>query len=324
MYYTCNNRKKSIYLPTTFVNWIKTEEEKMDRIQESPFELLRNKSILAILDGDTEFGELDEVKISMPYLTGPVIVEISQFFGLPATYSWSGGGLSRSAYLDNLIVHGIKTNRINDVLMYLFSMRQFEKKLEGIPQDRIQVIYGHIVQTTIEQINGILFFARKKLVLSKRGFSIVPNDPNVEVTTPEVKNIDREYIKDISERAMNDVVNGDYDSAITKSRTIVEEVFCYVIEKKNETPTTSGDIGRLYKQVKDLYSMHPDKNLDRQYNTLLSGLEKIVSSIAELRNQYSDSHGVGSKRISISEHHARFLVNSAITMAEFILAVSNE
>jgi len=108
------------------------------------------------------------------------------------------------------------------------------------------------------------------------------------------------------------------------SRTILEEVFCYVIEKKNEIPNTSGDIGKLYKQVKDLYHMHGDKKLDMQINKLYSGLEKIVSSIAELRNQEGDAHGVGIKRIFISEHHARFLVNSAMIMAEFILAVSNE
>ena len=31
---------------------------------------------------------------------------------------------------------------------------------------------------------------------------------------------------------MKDISDGNYDSAITKSRTLVEEVFCYVIEKK--------------------------------------------------------------------------------------------
>ncbi|WP_211292707.1 abortive infection family protein [Petrotoga halophila] len=42
-----------------------------------------------------------------------------------------------------------------------------------------------------------------------------------------------------------------------------------------------------------------------------------------MRNNNSDAHGVGSQRISISEHHARFLVNSAMTMADFILSVGN-
>ena len=295
----------------------------MDKKQKSPFELLRNKNILAILDGDSQFGEIDDVEISMPYLSGPTIVEISQLFGLSETYGWNGGALSRWNYLDNLLKHGIETNRINDIFSYLFSKQQFTDKLKGKTPDQIEKIYNHIVNTVIEQINGILYFGGNKLAIINQRFRIIPINSTIKVTTPQVKNIDREYIKDISERAMLDVVNGSYDSAITKSRTLLEEVFCYVIENKNETPTDSGDIGKLYKQVKGLYNMHTDKNLDRRIKTLLSGLEKIVSSIAEMRNNNSDAHGVGSQRISISEHHARLLVNSAMTMAEFILSVGN-
>ena len=100
------------------------------------------------------------------------------------------------------------------------------------------------------------------------------------------------------------IKNGYFDSAITKSRTLLEEVFCYVIEQKGKIPTTSGQINQLYRQVKDLYNMHADRDADRRINMLLSGFEKIVSSIAEMRNKDSDSHGVGSNRIKIEEHHA--------------------
>ena len=114
-----------------------------------------------------------------------------------------------------------------------------------------------------------------------------------------------------------------YHSAITKARTLLEEVFCYVIEKKEEEPSSKGDIRKLYKQVRGLYNMHTGIDIDRRLNSLLSGLEKIVSSIAEMRNTSSDAHGVGSRRLSIAEHHARLLVNSAMTMAEFIISIEN-
>lgn len=64
--------------------------------------------------------------------------------------------------------------------------------------------------------------------------------------------------------------------------------------------------------------------MDKRINTLLSGLEKIVSSIAEMRNKASDSHGVGANRITIADHHARLYVNSAMTMADFILSVADK
>lgn len=47
--------------------------------------------------------------------------------------------------------------------------------------------------------------------------------------------------------------------------------------------------------------MHADKDIDRRINTLLSGLEKIVTSIAEMRNANSDAHGVGNRRLNIAE-----------------------
>lgn len=67
--------------------------------------------------------------------------------------------------------------------------------------------------------------------------------------------------------------------------------------------------------------MSINDELDRRIKELLSGLESIVSSIAEMRNNYSDSHGIGSSRIRIKEHHAILVVNSALTMSEFLLSV---
>ena len=77
---------------------------------------------------------------------------------------------------------------------------------------------------------------------------------------------------------------GEYDSAITKCRTLLEEVFCYVIEKKGEEPSQKGDINKLYKQVKDLYNMHADASVDKRINELLSGLEKVIDAIAEMQD----------------------------------------
>lgn len=171
------------------------------------------------------------------------------------------------------------------------------------------------------KINEFLYFEGHKLVREADLFLIKKIGATVKVVAPAIKTIDRDYIVKLSERSMEDVINGHYDSAITKSRTLLEEVFCYVIEKKGETPSESGDIGKLYNQVKQLYNMHQNKDMDKRINGLLSGLEKILSAIAEMRNKGSDSHGVGAKRINIQEHHSRLFVNSAMTMADFVLAI---
>lgn len=143
----------------------------------------------------------------------------------------------------------------------------------------------------------------------------------VQLEVPAIIAVNREYIVDIANRANRDVENGEYDSAITKSRTLLEEVFCHEIEEKGEKPSESGDIEKLYNQVKNLYNMRQGAMVDKRVNMLLSGLEKILTSISQMRNKNSDAHGVGANRISISVYHARLFVNSAITMADFMLSV---
>lgn len=298
--------------------------------EKSKFELLREKSILSILDGDEDFGTLEVngtdsgIKISMPYLSGPTLCDISNKFGLPVTYGWNGGSQSRWAYLDDLLVHCIQNRRESDLLAFIFSKGQFVGKLRGQTPEVIEYAYTQIVNAVIGQINGALYFGGNELVQVGKGFVIRKLGSTVSVVAPSVKTIDRSYITDLSDRAMKDVIDGNYDSAITKSRTLLEEVFCYVIEKKGEEPSESGDIGKLYNQVKQLYNMHQSKDMDKRINGLLSGLEKILSAIAEMRNKGSDSHGVGAKRINIADHHARLFVNSATTMADFLLAVSEK
>ena len=298
--------------------------------EKSKFELLREKSILSILDGDVDFGTLEVngtdsgIKISMPYLSGPTLCDISNKFGLPVTYGWNGGAQSRWAYLDDLLAHCIQNKRESDLLAFLFSKGQFVDKLRGQTPEVIEYAYAQIVNVVINQINGALYFGGNELIRIGKEFVIRKLGATISVAAPSVKTIDRSYITDLSERAMKDVIDGNYDSAITKARTLLEEVFCYVIEKKGEDPSESGDIGKLYNQVNKLYNMKQSKDLDKRINGLLSGLEKILSAIAEMRNKGSDSHGVGAKRINIAEHHARLFVNSAMTMADFVLAVSEK
>lgn len=288
------------------------------------FELLLERSVIDILDGDTNFGMLSidgitsDIQISMPYLTGPTLCDISNKFGLPVSY---GHGVSRWMYLDNLIKHCIETKQELNLLNYLFSKSQFINKLKNKTPAIIKYAREQIVNIVVEQINGILCSDGDQLIYDGFTFRIKKSEINFTISTPSIKKIDRFYIVDIFDRAIRDIAEGNYDSAITKSRTLLEEVFCYVIEKKENKPSESGNIRELYDQVKQLYNMHQSKDMDKRINSLLSGLEKILSAISDMRNKGSDSHGVGAKRIDIDEHHARLFVNSSVIMAEFILAI---
>ena len=304
----------------------------MEKKQQNLFRKLLNKDIYAILDGDTTFEEYEFdddhriINISMPYLSGPDLCNLSTIFGLQKTYHYGQGSVnpSRWVYLEDLIEFCIKNGRCSELLAYLFNKKQFAKTLSGHGAKVINDAHAHFVKVILENINGILFFSGNELTIIGGQYVIREVDGTVKVQTPAIKSIDREYIRDITSRAMEDIDQNNYDSAITKSRTLLEEVFCYVIEKKNETPSDKGNMSELYKQVKDLYNMHGDEKTDKRINTLLSGLEKIVSAISEMRNKNSDAHGVGVRRVSIDDYHARLFVNASMTMADFVLSVERK
>ena len=141
-------------------------------MEKNSFGLLRSKEIISILEGDKDFGEgtfvdkygnENRIKIAMPYLSGPAICEISSLFGLPVTYSWSGGALSRWQYFDGVMEFCIKQNRMSDFLSYLFSKDKFFDILKDLSVNDIQHAYETIIQKVLEQINSILYFGGHEL-----------------------------------------------------------------------------------------------------------------------------------------------------------------
>ena len=52
------------------------------------YNLLKNKEIIAILDGDFQIEEVDGIRIAMPYLSEPMLCEIFQKFGCYQEYYW--------------------------------------------------------------------------------------------------------------------------------------------------------------------------------------------------------------------------------------------
>src|SRR5699024_5196593 len=223
------------------------------------YKLLTNRDIIDILIGDRDYDDIviksePTIKAAMPRLSGPVLCDLCTLFGLPMTYSWNGGSLSRWMYMEALLEHCIDEGSCSKLLVYLFDKSQFQGLLSGHSSEIINSAYSRIVHIIIDKINGVLFFSGNELVRIGNNFVVKPISERIEINANHVTVIDREYINSISKRSVEDIKNGYFDSAITKSRTLLEEVFCYVIEQKGHEPTTSGKINHLYKQVKDLYN----------------------------------------------------------------------
>lgn len=281
------------------------------------YELLKRKDIITILNGDVTIEEKEDYKVKMPYLSGPKLVEICNDFGLPTKY----GTESRWVYLDDLLKHVIEKNRCDDLLRYLLNRDKFTDLLKLKNPEEISKAYEYIVQAVIDKINVILFMGRHELQCIQGHYYVVETGKTPVIEAPNIKLINISYVQGLRERCTEDFNAGNYDSVITKSRTVIEEVLIYILEQNQVEVEKKGDINKIYNQVKGLYNMRQDKGYDGRVNGLLSGLEKIVQSVAEMRNVNSDAHGVGSKRIIIKEREARLVMNSAVTFCEYILEI---
>ena len=224
--------------------------------------------------------------------------------------------------MQSLLVFLNKQGRIPELLSYLFDMSRFEELNSLGDIDKIKDVHKRILSMALKQMNSHLLIAKKELRINNNSFVLSNIGEQSVIETPKVRIVTYQYIRELPERIKVDLNNKDYDSVITKSRTLLEEVLIYIIEQlTKERYKSNGDLIKIYQEATDLLNMRQKKEWDKRVNELLGGLHKIVSAISSMRNINSDAHGVGIGRISISEREAMLTANSARLLAEYWLSV---
>lgn len=285
------------------------------------FSLLINRKIIDVLIGDVKlYGEF-----SLPYMSGPELCQVSTTFGLARTYTWGNRGVankSRWEYMQDLMKHLNPQGRIPDMLSYLMQQDRF-KNLIGVGDiQKVDETYKGVIKSAIDAINAQLVIARVELRLVNKTFVLTRAGEEVVIETPKVKNITSQYIRELLDRIKDDLDNKDYDSVITKSRTLLEEVLIFIIEKMTfERYKSSGDLVKMYQDATELLNMRQKSDWDKRINELLGGLHKIVNAISSMRNMNSDAHGAGSGRINIKKREALLAAHSSMMLAEYWLSV---
>ncbi|MBQ6791362.1 MAG: abortive infection family protein [Paludibacteraceae bacterium] len=282
------------------------------------FKLLNNRKIIDVLIGDTQVYN----EYRMPNYTGPELCELSTQFGLPVSYVWGGSNLSRWMYMRDLLVYVEKQGRTAELLAYLFDFARFESLQLAGTTEHIRETYNKIVQGALDKINAILLFSGSQLQIVNKQFVLTKAVETVVFEASKVKMVTYEYIRELPERIKDDITKKDYDSVVTKSRTLLEEVMIYIMEQMTkERYKSNGDLMKMYAEVKSLLNMTQNKDWDVRVNDLLSGINKIVDAIGKMRNMNSDAHGAGVGRIGIKEREARLIAASSVMVAEYLLSV---
>jgi hypothetical protein len=212
--------------------------------------------------------------------------------------------------------------RIPELLSFLMQQDRFQN-LTGIGNiQKVDETYKAIINRAIDAINAQLVIARVELRLVNKTFVLTKVGEDVVIETPKVKIITSQYIRELPERIKEDIDNKDYDSVITKSRTLLEEVLIFIIEKMTfERYKSNGDLVKIYQDATELMNMRQKSDWDKRVNELLGGLHKLVSAISSMRNMNSDAHGAGSGRINIKKREALLVAHSSMMLSEYWLSV---
>jgi len=284
---------------------------------------LIQRQIIDVLIGDTRLLEEPPKNYCMPYYTGSMLCELSTEFGLEQIYPRDGNNLSRWEYFQNLLEYLDREDRIPELLSHLFNIERFRAVLVGVKDDqKIYEIYKRITDAAIRAINAVLLFSHMELRLIGSRFYLVEKGGDVPIIEAyRIKNINAPYIRGLTERVDDDFIKKNYDSVITKSRTLLEEVILYILEKAGASIPESGNLIKLYVVCKQVLGIQQQREWDKRVNEMLSGLEKIVQAISGMRNINSDAHGAGSKRIAIRDYESKLIVNATITLCEYLLSI---
>jgi hypothetical protein len=120
------------------------------------------------------------------------------------------------------------------------------------------------------------------------------------------------------ERTMQSV-DQDPAAAITAGCSMLEALFREYLGSRGIEEPSKLTLKPLWKTVQKDIGFDPSAQTDQDLQRILSGLTSIVDGIAALRTHGGSAHGGGKYRYSMKPRHARLLVNSAHTVAAFVL-----
>ncbi|WP_257975923.1 abortive infection family protein [Staphylococcus pseudintermedius] len=290
---------------------------------------MASKEIVDLFLGDKRVNSESDDKFesngyTMPYMTHSDINALAPIFGITNIENVSDyNRLNKMAWL---IEQCYKLNKENKLLKYFLDVTRY------IPNKREETsIYTNEelkketlkeVEAYFNHINNILNFSDKKLIYLNKKYKIIDLIEDSQVTHDIDKHINFDYVRNFPFRLKDNLEDENYDTVITQSRTLLEEVYIHILEYSNKDYNSAkGNLQKLNSMVKTELKMKNNRDYDKRINELLSGLNKINDAIGKMRNENSDSHGVGSKRININRREAKLVMNSAITICDYILEI---
>ncbi len=109
---------------------------------------------------------------------------------------------------------------------------------------------------------------------------------------------------------------GDYDGAVTNSRSFLEGVFDDIHKKvTGENIPQTGELVSDFKKIQKLLFFSPEQHSNNAAKAVLSSLSALINNIDTMGNKMGDRHRPNMKA---EAHHASLCVNVATIVSDFL------
>jgi hypothetical protein len=241
-----------------------------------------------------------------PYRSGPMLVQLFNEFG--SNDSYGPGFPSRWKYAEERLLPLNGTPALRKLINSIFDTREWLGK-DLKPEIAAEHLNNYLKFDGFELIRD-----GDHLKLKETGAITVQFD----TPFPDSEEVNHIFIEEQGRKCDKKIEDGDFDGAITNARSLVEAVMLEVERQLSAAPLQyDGDLIKLNKRVQSLLNLDPArKDISEVLRQVLSGLTSVVNGVAGMRNKMSDAHA---STFKASKHHAKLAVNSAKTLADFIL-----
>ena len=119
-------------------------------------------------------------------------------------------------------------------------------------------------------------------------------------------------------------VSSEPREAVSAACNILESIFKIYIEDEGLTQPQKQDLQNVWKVVRADLGFNPSLLQDDDLKKILSGILSVVDGIGAFRTHASSAHGPGRKIYNLKPRHARLAINSAHTLALFVMETWDE
>jgi hypothetical protein len=116
-----------------------------------------------------------------------------------------------------------------------------------------------------------------------------------------------------------DNLESDPPAALTAACSILESLFKQYLEDEGIALPKVPTLKPLWTLVQASLGLRPGDMVDDDLKKILQGLATAVDGIGALRTHAGSAHGRGKVRYQVTTRHARLAINTAHTLASFIL-----